>query len=235
MSVPTVVLVHGAFADSSSWNEVIARLDEERIRAVAVANPLRDLPGDAGYLSGILDTLPEPVLLVGHSYGGMVITQAGSHDSVAGLVYAAAFAPDRGESAGDLASRFPGSTLGLHVSRRLVLGEVELLVRREAFAEHFAADVPAPLASAMSVTQRPVAERALSAPLLGAPAWRRRPSWFVYGGEDRSIPETAHSFMAERAAPVRRRVLCGGSHAIPVSEPDAVADVILDAVSAVRA
>ena len=235
MSATTVVLVHGAFADSSSWNEVIARLDEDAVPVIAIANPLRSVAGDADYLSEVLDTLSGQVLLVGHAYGGMVITQAGSHDRVAGLVYVSAFAPDHGESATELLTRFPGSTLAEQVLRYAITGGSEIVVRREGFVENVAADVPRPLAAAMSVTQRPIAERALVERLNGSmPSWRIQPSWFVYGDEDRSIPFAALTFMAERADPVLRRVIWGGSHALPVSQPDAVADVILAAYSAVR-
>ncbi|WP_439592997.1 alpha/beta fold hydrolase [Microbacterium sp.] len=232
MSSPTVVLVHGAFSDSSSWNEVIARLDEDGIPVIAVATPLRSLAHDAEYVRGIIDSLGRPTVLVGHSYGGMIITQIGAHENVQGLVYAGAFAPDLGESAGELSIAFPGSTLCRHISRRAIPGGAEILIHRDAFIEQYAADVPRSLASAMSVTQRPITERAIFDRLTGvAPAWRTRPSWFVYGDEDRSIPSGLLSFMAKRADPVQRRVLCGGSHAVPVSQPDAVADVILSALA----
>lgn len=235
MSATTVVLVHGAFADSSSWNEVIARLDEDGIPVIAVANPLRGVVSDADYLSEVLDTVSGPALLVGHDYGGMVITQAGGHDRVAGLVYVSAYAPDRGENAIGLLTRFPGGALPEHVLRYPITGASEMVMPREAFVENVAADVPPPLAAAMSVTQRPIAELALMERMDGStPSWRMRPSWFVYGDEDRIMPLAALTLMAERADPVLRRVLWGGSHAIPVSQPDAVADVILAAVSAVR-
>lgn len=235
MGATTVVLVHGAFADSSSWNEVIARLDEDAVAVIAVANPLRSVIGDADYVREVLDGVSGQVLLVGHAYGGMVITQAGLHDRVAGLVYVSAFAPDHGENAFELLAKFPGSALAEHTSRYPITGGAEIVVRREAFVEHFAADVPRPLAAAMSVTQRPITEQALDDRLNGsAPAWQSRPSWFVYGDEDRAIPFAALTFMAERAHPVLRRVLWGGSQAVPVSQPDAVADVILAAVSAIQ-
>ncbi|WJL96617.1 alpha/beta hydrolase [Microbacterium sp. ET2] len=235
MRAPTVVLVHGAFTDSSSWNEVIARLDEDGVPVIAVANPLRGPTGDAAYLSDILDTLAGRAVLVAHDYAGMLITRAGGHHSVSALVYVAAFAPDHGESVADIMSRFPASPLARRLSRRAMSEGTELMIPREIYAEQFAADLPGPLASAMSVTQRPIVESALTEPLAGGPpAWRIRPSWFLYGDADRSIPEMALRFMAERADPVIRRVLFGGSHALPASEPDAVADVIIAAVAAVR-
>jgi pimeloyl-ACP methyl ester carboxylesterase len=232
---PTVVLVHGAFADSSSWNEVIARLDEDDVPVVAVANPLRGLAEDAHYLSDILDAVAGEVVLVGHGYGGMVITEAGSRDAVAALVYVSAYAPDRGESADELSRRFPGSTLrGAVAGYPVRASGRELVLRRESFAEQLAADVPEVLAATMSATQRPVAESALTDVVRSSePAWRTRPSWFVYGDADRSIPPAALRFMADRAGPVRRRVIWDGSHALEVSQPDAVADVVLEAVAAV--
>lgn len=235
MPAPTVVLVHGAFADSSSWNEVIARLDEDHVPVVAVANPLRGLAEDARYLSDVLDAVPGEVVLVGHCYGGMVITEAGTRETVSALVYVSAFAPDHGESADELSRRFPGSTLRATVAGYPVRASGrELVVRREAFAAQLAADVPAALAAAMSAAQRPVAESALSDGLVSAvPAWRTRPSWFVYGDADRTIPTAALQLMADRAAAVVRREIWDGSHALEVSRPDAVADVILDAVAAV--
>lgn len=236
MSSPVVVLVHGAFADSSSWNEVIARLGEESVLALGVASPLQSLSGDADHLSDILDSIGGSTILVGHSYGGMVITEAGRHDSVSALVYVAAFAPDQGESAWDLANGVPGTSLADVMSGYPVRhGGTEWMIRQDAYAECFAADVPRFLAETMSRTQRPIADEALTAGL-GAdrPAWRARPSWFVYGDEDRIVPPGGHRQMAERAEPQLHRVLRGGSHAVGVSQPDAVADVILHAVAAVR-
>lgn len=235
MSSPVVVLVHGAFADSSSWNEVIARLGEESVPALGVASPLQTLSGDADHLSDILDSIGESTILVGHSYGGMVITEAGHHDSVAALVYVAGFAPDQGESASSLAG-VPGSALAEAMSGYPVRhGDTEWMIRQDAYAECFAADVPGFLAEAMSRTQRPIADVALTAALTAdTPAWRVRPSWFVYGDEDRIVPPAGHRRMAERAEPRLHRVLRGGSHAVGVSQPDAVADVILHAVASVR-
>lgn len=235
MSSPTVVMVHGAFADSSSWNEVIARLGEESVAALGVASRLRSLADDASHLSDVLDSLGGNVILVGHSYGGMVITEAGLHDAVVALVYVAAFAPERGESAWGLATDLPGGTLAEVASSYPVHdGGTEWVIRQESYAEQFAADVPRPLADAMSRTQRPIADEALTAELAAArPAWRSRPTWFAYGDEDRIVLPTRHREMTERAQPRLHRVMRGGSHALNVSQPDAVAEVILHAVAAV--
>ncbi|GMA89737.1 alpha/beta fold hydrolase [Homoserinibacter gongjuensis] len=112
MATPTVVLVHGAFAESASWNDVIRHLYQNEVTSVAVANPLRSVTIDAAYLRDVLDSIPGPIVLVGHSYGGFVITEAGSHPSVEALVYVGAFAPDHGENAFELSTKFPGSSLG---------------------------------------------------------------------------------------------------------------------------
>lgn len=233
---PTVVLVHGAFAESASWNAVIRHLYERRITSVGVANPLRSVATDAAYLHDVLDGIDGPVVLVGHSYGGFVITAGGSHPSVTALVYVAAFAPDEGENAFDLSTKFPGSTLGDAIDARpLATGGVEFIIRRDVFREQFAADVPAEIAGLMGATQRPVTQQALTEPLAGAPAWRSIPSWFVYGEEDRNIPAELERFLAERADARSVRGIAGASHALAVSQPGAVAETILEAVAAVAA
>ncbi|WP_350348376.1 alpha/beta hydrolase [Agromyces sp. G08B096] len=237
-SNPTIVLVHGAFADSASWNGVLQRLQAVGLRTVAVANPLRSLEGDAAYLRDVVATLDGPVVLVGHSYGGMVISEAAAGlDAVAALVFVAAFAPDTGESALELTNRFPGGTLGDAVaSYALAGGGSELAIRAEAFHAQFAADVPGEEAALMAATQRPVAEVALTSGLTAAsPAWRRLPSWFVYGDADRNMPVALHRFFAERAGSRGTRELRGVSHALTVSAPEEVAATVLDAVAALRA
>src|SRR5437764_2329389 len=160
---PVVVLVHGAFAESASWAGVIARLQSRSIEAVAVANPLRSLAGDAAYVRDVIAGIGKPVLLVGHSYGGMVITEAAAHnDAVTGLVYVCAFAPEHGESAFELSAKFPGSTLGEALAAYPVsTGGNEFTIRSDAFHHQFAADVPVPQAATMCATQRPVTETAL--------------------------------------------------------------------------
>ena len=245
---PTIVLVHGAFAESASWNPVIDRLYHHGTAMVAghhhhfrdvvtVANPLRSLTGDAEYVRDVLRSIEGPIVLVGHSYGGMVITQAAAGcDSVVALVYVAAFAPDHGESAFQLSTMFPGSTLGDTLTAYPIsTGGDEVAIRHELFHHQFAADVPSGLAALMAATQRPAALTALSEGLTtDRPAWKDIPSWFVYGEQDLNIPAALVRFQAERAGSRGTRQVAGGSHAISVSNPDAVADTILDAVAAAR-
>ncbi|NMO51655.1 alpha/beta hydrolase [Actinoplanes sp. TBRC 11911] len=230
---PTVVLVHGAFAESASWNGVIEKLGD--VDVVAVANPLRSLDGDAAYVRDVIAGIGGPVLLVGHSYGGMVITEAAAgNDAVAGLVYVCAFAPEQGESAFALSTKFPGSTLGEALNAYPVSsGGNEFAIRSDVFRHQFAADVPAAQAAIMAATQRPVTEAALAAGLsTGVPAWKSIPSWFVFSDEDLNIPVALHRFMAERAGAKTVREVRGGSHALSVSQPGAVSEVIRDALGA---
>ena len=231
----TIVLVHGAFAESASWNPVIERLQARGLDAVAAANPLRSVAGDAAYVRDVIAGVGGPVLLVGHSYGGFVITEAAAgNDAVVGLVYVAAFGPDTGESAFQLSTKFPGSTLGEALTAYPVAtGGNELAIRRDVFHQQFAADVPADVAALMAVTQRPATEAALTDALpTGTPAWRTLPSWWVFGDQDRNIPAELLRFMADRAGAKATNEVAGGSHALSVSQPDAVAAAILDAVAA---
>jgi pimeloyl-ACP methyl ester carboxylesterase len=225
---PTVVLVHGAFADSSSWNGVISALQSKGYPVVAAANPLRSVAADAAYVSDVVAGIDGPVVLVGHSYGGLVITAAANgHDNVKSLVYVAAFAPDAGEAAADLAGKFPGSTLGdaLAAPVKLATGGVDLYIDQGKFHAQFAQDVPADQAALMAVGQRPITEAALTEKS-GDPAWKRLPSWFVYGDGDKNIPAAALEFMADRAGSKRTVVVKGASHVVMVSQPDVVADLI---------
>ena len=161
---PTVVLLHGAFAESASWSAVVEQLRSRRIDVVAAANPLRSVAGDAAYVRDVISGIGAPVVLVGHSYGGMVITEAAAHnDAVVGLVYVGAFAPDHGESAFQLSTMFPGSTLGdALVAYPVSSGGNEFAIRQDVFHQQFAADVNAAQAAVMGATQRPVTEAALS-------------------------------------------------------------------------
>lgn len=233
---PTVVLVHGAFAESASWSGVIERLHDRSVDVVAIANPLRGLWSDAAYLRDVLAGIRGPVVLAGHSYGGMVITEAAAgSDQVAALVYVGAFAPEQGESALELSNRFPGSSLGQALTAYPVTsGGNEFAIRPDAFHHQFAADVTRAQAALMSATQRPVTEIALTAGLpTDTPAWQTIPSWFVYGDEDLNIPVALHRFMADRAGAKGTRELTGTSHALGVSRPAEVTASILDAVDAV--
>jgi pimeloyl-ACP methyl ester carboxylesterase len=237
---PTVVLVHGAFAESASWNGVIELLQQQSIETVAVANPLRSLATDAAYVRDVIAAVAGPVVLVGHSYGGLVISEAGSaNDSVVGLVYVNAFVPEHGQTAFDLSNEFPGSTLGAALAPHpLSNGGVELVIQPELFQHQFAADVSAEEAALLAATQRPVTQAALTEPLpTTTPAWKTTPSWFVFSDQDLNIPVAEHRAGAQRAASTSRGVteVEGGSHALSVSRPDAVAKTIIDAVEALRA
>lgn len=232
---PTVVLVHGAFAESASWNCVVEELLAESLDVVAVANPLRGVSDDATYLRDVIAGLGKPVVLVGHSYGGLVITEAAANnESVIGLVYVCAFAPEHGENAIQLSSKFPGSTLGeALVAYQISAGGNELVIRQDVFHHQFAADVSAAQAALMAATQRPVTEAALVEGLpTHTPAWDSVPSWFVFGDQDLNIPVAMHRFMAERSNSKGTREVSGASHALSVSNPQVVAASIFDAVNA---
>ena len=224
----TVVLVHGAFADSSSWNGVIQRLHAKGYTVVAAANELRSVKSDAAEVASVLRSIHGPVVLVGHSYGGSVISAAASGlDNVKALVYVAAFAPDVGESAGELAGRFPGSSLGPALSPPVALasGGNDLYIQQDKFRAQFAADVPAVQAQLMAVGQRPITDIALHETSTSA-AWKTIPSWFVYGSADLNIPPAAQAFMAERAHSRKTVVIKGASHVVMVSHPVEVAALI---------
>ncbi|MEV5071261.1 alpha/beta hydrolase [Microbacterium sp. LMI12-1-1.1] len=232
---PTIVLVHGAFAESSSWNGVIAQLQQHDVRAVAVANPLRSLAGDAAYVRDVLASIDGPIVLVGHSYAGLVITEAAAgNDAVVGLVYVGAFVPETGQSAFDLSNSAPGSTLGDALAAYPVSsGGNEFVIRPELFHHQFAADVSTEVAALMAATQRPVTKAALSEGLpTEHPAWRDIPSWHVFGELDLNIPVAVHRAGAERAASRGTHEIAGASHAISVSEPAAVAATIAEAAKA---
>ncbi|MGW3540630.1 alpha/beta fold hydrolase [Nocardia niigatensis] len=232
MTTPTIVLVHGAFADSASWNDVIEQLRGQGFPVLAAANPLRGLDSDAAYLASVLDTVEGPIVLVGHSYGGSVISVAAAAKSaVTALVYIAAFIPAEGESALELTDRFPGSTLGPTTRPApypLPDGSTgtELYIRQDEYPQQFAADVPAPTAELMAITQRPVALDALQQPATAA-AWRAIPSYALLTTADKNIPIEAQRFMAERAG--SHTVEVAASHAVSVSRPTAVADLIATA------
>lgn len=227
---PTIVLVHGAFADSSGWYGVISNLERVGYRAIAVPNQLRSVASDAASVAAVLRSIDGPVVLVGHSYGGPVITEAAvGQPNVVALVYVAAFAPDVGESSLTLSSMFPGSTLGdALVPVELADGGQDLFIDIEKFHQQFAADVPAEQASLMAAAQRPVTLAALAEPTVGT-AWKTLPSYFIYGSADRNIPAQVMAFMADRAGARETRVLEGASHAVMVSHPDEVAATIIDA------
>ena len=229
---PVIVLVHGAFAESSSWDPVIARLERDGYTVIAAANPLRGVASDAVAVSGIVKSIKGPVVLVGHSYGGPVITEAANGNSnVKALVYVAGFAPETGESSLTLSAKFPGSTLGDSLTT-IVLpdGDEDLYIRPEKFHAQFAADVPEAQAATMAATQRPVTLSALGEPSRVA-SWKTLPSYMIYGTADRNIPAAVMKFMAERAHARKAVVVEGASHAVMVSHPGEVTDLIEAAAS----
>jgi pimeloyl-ACP methyl ester carboxylesterase len=234
---PTVVLVHGAFADSSSWNGVIERLQAKGVQVTAAANPLRGISVDSDYVAGVLDETPGPVVAVGHSYGGAVITNAAKQaKNVVGLVYVAAFAPEEGETLGEVEADSKDSVLN---SAQVQLhypsangGEpaVESAIDPEKFHDAFAADLPTDETKIMAATQRPVAALAFTEQS-GPPAWKDLPSWAVVATGDKAAGTDVIRSMAERAGATITEL--EGSHVIMISQPQVVADVILDAVAAV--
>jgi pimeloyl-ACP methyl ester carboxylesterase len=234
-STPTVVLVHGAFADSSSWNDVIARLRQDGYPVLAVANPLRSLDGDARFLRDVLDSIDGPIVLAGHSYGGTVMSEAADgHPGVRALVYVASFLLEEGESTGELAGRYPGNELGgalRPVPVRTTDGRTvdDLYIELEKFGPVFAGDVPADVASVMAVTQRPIIGEALADKATKA-AWKTIPSWTLVTLADLAVPAEAQRFMASRAS--SHAVEVGASHAVTVSQPGVVAELIEEAARA---
>jgi pimeloyl-ACP methyl ester carboxylesterase len=231
---PTIVLVHGAFAESVSWDGVIEPLLEADHPLIAAANPLRDLATDAASVADLIRTIEGRVLLVAHSYGGAVISNVPADaGEITGLVYVNAFAPDPGESAFSLAGMFPGSMIGEETLRPVPRGDgtTDLYIVRDRFQELFCADVPEDLAARMAATQRPVTQEALFAPSGEQPLWRELPAWFLIGAEDRNIPPEVQRFMAERAGSQRTVEIPGASHAVSVSRPEATANLILEAAA----
>lgn len=224
----TIVLVHGALAGSSSWDGVISRLQADGYTVIAAADPLRSLKGDSDYVSGIVKNIKGPVVLVGHSYGGSIITNATTGaDNIKALVYVAAYAPESGESAFDLTGKFPGSILPDALAPPIALadGAHDLYVQQSKFRPVFAADVAEKQVALMAVTQRPVTDAALKG-VSGAPAWKSIPSWFVYGSADKVIPPAVHAFMAQRAGAKDTIVVRGASHVVMISHPLVVANLI---------
>ena len=231
----TVVLVHGAFADASGWLGVTQILQAAGVPVLAPANPLRGVSSDAAYIASVVDQVGGPVLLVGHSYGGVVITNAAPMSTnVAGLVYVAAFAPDEGESVQALAEQATDSLLGANLVPReypLPDGTVghELFVAESAFHEVFCADLPAEQAAAMAVAQRPGADIGFGEPS-GPAGWRTLPSWAVVATADNTIGVSGLRAMAGRAGATVVEV--DASHCVMISQPQVVADLILEAHSA---
>ncbi|MFD4922984.1 alpha/beta fold hydrolase [Streptomyces goshikiensis] len=231
---PTIVLAHGAFADASGWNDVIHTLQKRGYTVYAPANPLRSLSGDTEYLKSFLATLSGPVVLVGHSYGGAVITGAATgNPAVKALVYIAAYAPDQGESVGQATALGGGTTeLLQHIVARpfpgAATGDADASIDPAYFRQLFAQDLPAAQAAQMAAAQRPAALATLAQPA-GAPGWKTIPSWYLVARNDHTIPPAAERAMAKRAG--ARTVEINSSHAAMVSHPRAVSDLILNAAT----
>jgi pimeloyl-ACP methyl ester carboxylesterase len=230
---PTIVLVHGAFAESASWDGVVDRLLSSGHDVVAAPNPLRGPAADARSVGDVVRSIEGPVVLVAHSYGGAVITNVDRDaGDIVGLVYVNGFAPDAGEHCFQLAAMFPGSMVGESTVRPVPLsdGTTDLYIAPDSYPEVFCADVPAPQAACMAVTQRPATQEALTEPS-GEPLWKHVPSWFLIGEEDRVVPAALQRFMATRARAERTTAIEGASHAISVSRPDTVVHPILEAAA----
>ncbi|RSM37443.1 alpha/beta hydrolase [Actinoplanes sp. ATCC 53533] len=223
-----VVLVHGGFVDGSGWQAVYDLLKLDGYRVSVVQNPTLSLAGDAAATRQIIDAVDGPVVLVGHSYGGAVITEAGTHEKVAALVYIAAFAPDRGESVNTLIADPPP---GAPVPPILPPRDGFLFLDREKFAASFAGDLPAEQAAFMADSQVPWGVDALGGAIT-EPAWRIKPSWYLVATDDRMIPPPAQRAMSERAGSTV--VESAGSHAVYLSQPGAVAAVIHEAATALK-
>jgi pimeloyl-ACP methyl ester carboxylesterase len=237
---PTVVLVHGAWANNACWSRVIKRLQNDGYTVVAPPNPLQSLSGDSETIADFLQTIPGPIVLVGHSYGGMVISNAATgNPNVKALVYIDAFIPDQGESALGLDSSQPGSVLGAGPPDTVfnfvpfpgaAPGDALLYVKPSVFLQGFANDLPAKEGAVLGATQAPAVFSALTAPS-GPPAWKTIPSWDLVGTIDNAIPESIQLFMANRAHASITEVKAG--HLSMISQADAVTKVIEEAAQAV--
>ena len=228
-SVKNIVLVHGAWADGSSWHKVVPLLQAKGFHVVCTQNALSGLKEDVAIVNRILDAQDGPVILAGHSYGGIIITEAGNHPKVAGLVYVAAFAPDAGETLTSVTAPFPATP---------ALGEVNpiadgfLLLTEKGILEDFAQDLPVEEKSTMVATQGPTHSSIFTAPITKA-AWREKPSWYVVASNDRTInPEYEKHAAAQMGA---KTITVPSSHVAMLAKPHEVADLILEAVASVNA
>jgi pimeloyl-ACP methyl ester carboxylesterase len=233
----TVVLVHGAFADASSWSRIVPRLHEAGAKVEAVPNPLRGLTYDGEYVASLVGQIDGPVLLVAHSYGGPVITYAASKaTNVKGLVYIASFGLDQGVGTLESVASFPPSELGTALlPRAYPLGDetgTELYIQPEHYHSVFCADLPAQEAAVLAVSQRPGSELAFGEPLAVEPGWKTVPSWFGVAGADHAINPDSERAAAQRMGATTVEIE-GGSHSIALSQPARVTEVILQALAAV--
>jgi pimeloyl-ACP methyl ester carboxylesterase len=233
---PTIVLVHGGWADSSGWNSEVSALERLGYPVIAPANPLRGLASDAAYIHSILKTIDGPIVLVGHSYGGAVITNAAvGVPQVRALVYIAGFAPDKGESLVQLVTMNPGSLIGQNlITRKYPLpggGEgTDLYLTKHGFETAFASDLPTRQADQMWAEQRPFSQEAFASKS-GEPAWKTIPSWYLVSTEDHAIPPATQEFMAARAHATVYKIKA--SHVLMISQPHATLKVILAAARSV--
>src|SRR3954447_3911275 len=230
---PTIVLVHGAFAESSSWNGIVDPLQDAGHDVIAVANPLRGVATDAQYVTDVVRSLEGPVVLVGHSYGGSVITDvARDAGDIVALVYVAGFASDTGETPADLSGKFPGSTLAPTLKGvPQADGGNDLYIAQDHYHAQFAADLDEVTTRRMGATQRPIIEAAFASQTVD-PLWRSVPSWFFFGELDRNIPAASHRFMAERAGSRHTIEIPGASHVAGMSHAGELVELILEAASA---
>jgi pimeloyl-ACP methyl ester carboxylesterase len=230
MANPTIILVHGAFADASSWSRLYAELADDGLSIEAPPNPLRGVTaGDSEYTKAVIEQIDGTVLLVGHSYGGAVITAAGTAENVAGLVYVAAFAPDEGEDLAGLQANYPAPAAGPYITPSpLPDGGTEFSIDPGGFHQVFCADLPASEAAFMAISQRPLSGVAFGEKAPAA-AWRSKPSWAVLPTSDGAIHPDVHRFSYERIG-AKVTVVDGASHVVMLSQPGIVADVVRDAV-----
>jgi pimeloyl-ACP methyl ester carboxylesterase len=237
---PTIVLVHGAFADASSFSGVVDRLQQRGYSVIAPANPLRGPDSDAAAIASVLKTINGPIVLAAHSYGGIVISGAAQgNPAVKALVYIAAFMPDTGESVVTITGMFAPTMFGPTVLRMVPYAlpcgagtGADTYVKSEAFPNIFAPDVPESTARVMAASQRPIEGAAIGASFTGTPAWKTIPSWALVSRSDQMISPDAERFMAQRAQ--SHVVEVDASHAVAVSQPEAVTNIIVDAAHSVH-
>ena len=236
---PTIILVHGAWADATGWDPELRALRERGLTAIGFANPLRDLAGDSAYLAEFLRTVTGPIVLVGHSYGGNVISMAAiGNEQVKALVYINGWMCDEGESQEHLLGEFEGSLVGPSIRPVPFTAPdgsqgADLYLDRDAFHEAFAADVDADTAAVMAAAQRPYAAAAFAGVPASAPAWNDLPCWYQLGTQDKAIPPALQRHMAERAGATIVEI--AASHVSFVSQPEATTQLIIQAVEATTA
>jgi len=233
---PTIVLVHGGWADASGWNAEVTNLEKLGYPVIAPANPLRGLASDADYLHSVRSTINGPSVLVGHSYGGAVISNAAAGlSNVKALVFVAGWAPDKGESLLGLIAKYPGTMIGPKTTfvRKYPLGDGttggDIYLTEKGFETAFASDVPTKLADQMWAEQRPFSQEAFGSPSAD-PAWKTIPSWYLISTEDHAIPPATQMFMAKRAHAKIEKVKA--SHVLMISQPAATTKIILEAANA---